>query len=206
MVSQGVRMSRFISLFAITLLLASCTVREESTYYKSIPPLSQVPGVGVSFVIPNEDGWAFFDPNGKGATIVKSGKTKIESYVISLLYMKESSPISEGKFQDLYDKLEKDETESSRYKAHVIENEFSYLHNNSIVNFYYFIEDHGAIKLPNNSNHMLLEAMGIITVDPNRPDTLLKIAYTHRYAPGNEDPNFKEKAKWVLDHVEFIKQ
>lgn len=107
-------MGRTIAIIAATLLLVSCATQEGPPYYQSIPPLSQVPSVGVSFVIPDEEGWAFFDPDGKGSAIVKSGKTKIESYAISLDYFRQSSLKTEGEFREIYERLKRGEDERLR--------------------------------------------------------------------------------------------
>ncbi|MCP4237824.1 MAG: hypothetical protein GY770_30360, partial [Aestuariibacter sp.] len=105
------------------------------------------------FTIPNQEGWAFFDPDGKGSNIVKSGKSKIESYFITLDQYNQSVPRSEIEFHNLYEVLKNREVNSSRYKVRKIKDGIVKSGSSYLVNFYYFFEDYGAIQIPEDSNY-----------------------------------------------------
>ena len=74
------------------------------------------------------------------------------------------------------------------------------------MNFYYLVEDHQPEKKPPDDEYMLLQALGVVAVHPHIPDFIVGITYSHRYATGNEDPGFKEKAKWVMEHLTYTNE
>jgi hypothetical protein len=196
-----------ILFFAILIFLVACNSQQKGPpYIKEIAPLSKIPGIGVSFVIPNEKGWMLFDPDGKGSFISKFGQTKIESYIISLDCYQQSIPETVSEFKKLYKVLEQRETESPRYKPLLIQEQLLDTHNKFAIKFHYLVEDHQPKEKPIGYEYMLLETMGYFVVHPNIPDNMVRIAYSHRYVEGHEDPKFKEKAKWVLDQVVFTNQ
>lgn len=179
---------------------------DESPSIQEIAPLTQIPGLGVSFKIPNEDGWMLFDPDGKGSFISKSGQTKIESYIISLDSYKQPIPDKESEFNQLYDTLKSREIEDPRYRLLTIEEKPRDSSSKFAINFYYLVEDHQPIEKPTDQSYMLIETMGFFASHPNIPDNLIRVAYSYRYIKGHEDSNFKNKARWVLSNVEFSRQ
>ncbi len=192
---------------AILILLASCDLGEkEASYIEKIPRLSNVPGAGISFVIPDEEGWMLFDPDGKGAMIARQGRSKIESYIISLDTYQQSVPKTEDKFKQLYQVLKQGETSPPRYNPLVIEDRLRDSKNSYCIDFYYLVEDSQPKKLPVGDDYMLLETMGFFAVHPNIPNYMVRVAYSYRYAKGHEDPQFKTKAKWVLEQLTFTNQ
>ena len=202
--SQDNIMIKFCILI-ISLLLASCAAGPP--YVGEIPPLSKIPGVGVSFTIPDENGWHLFDPDGKGSMIVKTGKTKLESYIISLTYNKHTTPLSEAKFRELYEtKQTMGWHPPERYKVILSKEEPISSRGKYFNSFYYLVEDHQAKIMPSGEKHMLLEVMAFFAANPNDLTTTVEISYSYRYSPKNKDNKFKEKAKWVLDHALFVKE
>ncbi|MHB8811120.1 MAG: hypothetical protein ACYC9M_14075 [Desulfobulbaceae bacterium] len=196
---------RFIILTIFLLLTSRLSLAEALPYTEPIPPLSQVPGKGILFTVPDENGWMLFDPDGKGSTIVKQGKSKIESYVISLDYYQQPNPKSENEFKELYEILKQRELAPPRYRGLHADEEFNYSRGKYFLIFYYLIEDHEACHMPLGQKYLLLEVMGFLAVHPDNPDLIVRVAYTYRYSPGHEDHKFKEKAKWVLDQATFAK-
>lgn len=199
-------MYRVITLTFVLLLSSCASSPGGSPAVKKVPPLAQVPGRGVTFTIPKESGWFLFNPDGKGATIMKSGKTEIESYGISLDFYRLPIPETALDFKEGYDKLTRAETSPPRYKLLAIEDNINEVDNRFNINFYYQVEDHQAVKIPLGDKFMLLEAMGLLAVHPSIPDYIVRISYSHRYSIGHGDPKFKEKAKWVIDNVVFTNQ
>ncbi len=175
----------------------------EPPYIKAIPPLVRVPGEGVSFVIPNEQGWMFFDPDGKGATIAKIGQSEAETYTISLDIYDQDSQVSEQEFRQFYEAQKQRELDGPRYISRVAEDEVDKSKSHPWVGFYYLVEDHEARNMPSDQEFLLLETMGYLAINPENPGVILRVAYSYRYIPGHEDSNFREKAEWVLDHTEF---
>lgn len=197
-------MNRLLIVIIFQFLVSCATVSEGPPYIKKIPPLTQVPGLGVSFTIPDEEGWMLFDPDGKGSTIVKVGRTKIESYVISLDSFQLPDSDTSYDFRKLYEASKKGEITPPRYSSLVIKDEAN--KSESEISFYYLVEDHQPIKIRAGDEHMLLETMGVFAKHPKIPNNIVRIAYSYRYAIGNEDPEFKKKAKWVLDQITFTNQ
>jgi hypothetical protein len=200
-------MKKFILLILIAVFSSVCnSYSSEPPYIKNLPPLSKVPGVGVNFIIPDEEGWMLFDPDGKGSMIVKHGASENESYAISLDFYNQSQPKTVSEFQTLYNILKDREVKPPRYKS-IIANENQRIDTGDyFIEFYYLVEDHEASKMPKNAKFMLMETMGIFAVNPEIPDNLVRVAYSHRYLPNNKDNQFREKAKWVLENVTFISQ
>ncbi|MBU2630389.1 MAG: hypothetical protein KKE61_17390, partial [Proteobacteria bacterium] len=99
-------MKKFIFLILIAIIFTVCnSCSNGPPYIKKLPPLSKVPGIGVNFIIPDEEGWMLFDPDGKGSMIVKHGPSEKESYVISLDFYNQSKPKTLSEFQTLYNTL-----------------------------------------------------------------------------------------------------
>jgi len=199
-------MDKLIALILISILCSACTSSGGLPYIKEIPALTKVPGIGATFVIPDEEGWMFFDPDGKGSMIVKHGKSKIESYVISLDIYKQPAPESDEEFISLYSTLKNRELSDPRYKViSVIEKPINH-RGNYFIEFHYLVEDYKASNMPKSTEYMLLETMGFFTVNPEIPDNLARVSYSHRYLPNNQDCGFKDKARWVLENVSFVPQ
>lgn len=200
---------------AILLFLVSCASQpnppqepqtQEPPFIKPVAPLQTVPGFGVTFIIPDEDGWMFFDPDGEGSVIGKTGKTEIESYIISLDYYQKTVPESFAEFYRIYETLEKVEIAPPRHQPLIVETNARNNENYHLIDFYYLVEDYQPEIMPSGQNFMYLEAMGFFMEHPNIPDIMIRVAYSHRYKAGNEDPSFKQKAQWVLDRVELTGQ
>lgn len=199
-------MKQFIYITIIALLTACAFEGKELPYIEKIPPLSNVPGAGISFVIPDEEGWMLFDPDGKGAMIARQGNSKIESYIISLDYYQQPIPETEYKFKQLYQTLKQGEISPPRYNPLVIEDHRRDFKKNYCLDFYYLVEDSQPKEMPAGDTYMLLETMGLFAVHPNIPNYMVRVAYSYRYAKGHEDPQFKKKAKWVLEQLTFTNQ
>ena len=136
--------------------------------------------------------------------IVKHGKSKIESYVISLDRYKQPEPETVEEFNSLYNTLKTRELSDPRYKVlSAIETPIN-SNGNYYIEFHYLVEDHKASNLPKSTEYMLMETMWFFTVNPKIPDNLARVVYSHRYLPNNQDGNFKEKALWVLENVSFV--
>ncbi len=199
-------MRRLFVLISILLSVSCANIPGDPLPAKEVPPLAKVPGRGVTFTIPNEDGWFLFNPDGRGATIMKSGETKVESYAISLDFYRVPIPETDSEFKKAYENLKKIAISPPRYKSLATEESFNSDNNRFEMNFYYLVEDHQAEKNPPGDKYMLLQAMGILAEHPSIPDYIVRITYSHRYAIGNEDLNFKEKAKWVMENAAYINQ
>ncbi len=197
-------MKKLIALIIITLLCNACTSSGGLPYIKEISALTKVPGLGATFVIPDEEGWMFFDPDGKGSMIVKHGKSEIESYIISLDRYKQPAPESVEEFDSLYNTLKNREINNPRYKLIKVNEKPISSRGNYFIGFYYLVEDYRASNKPKGTEYMLLETMGFFTVNPEIPDNLVRVSYSHRYLPNNQDGKFEEKARWVLENVSFV--
>ena len=192
------------TLIVLTICIFSCVSDINGPpYTTNLAPLSKIPGLGSSLVIPNEDGWILFDPDGKGSFITKFGQTEIESYVISLDRYNHAVPNSSDEFRKLYEILKQREISVPRYKLLLVKESARASLSTYALDFYYLVEDHQPIELPNGDEYMLLETMGFFALHPYIPDTLIRVAYSYRYAKGHEDSLFAEKAKWVLGNVVF---
>jgi hypothetical protein len=198
-------MKRLATLVVGGLLLLSCASPDGPRYLKAIAPLSTVPGRGLSLEIPDEEGWSILDQDGKGSDIVKFGRTDIESYVISLDRWHLDRPVSDVELRELYEEQKSKGRQMTRYKYRVTEELPDLSWGKLSIGFYYFWEDYGAVTLPAGEEYLLVQAMGIVSVDPYRPNSMVLVSYSYRYAPGHEDPRFHEKARWVLDHIVFTK-
>lgn len=172
-------------------------------YIDKVPPLSKISGVGISIIVPDESDWLIFDPDGKGSTIVKFGKSKFESYIISVDYYKHPDTKSEYKFNDLYKILKERELTPPRFKVIKVSEKPNILKAKDFINFYYLVEDHQAKYNVSDENYMLLETIGFLAVNPNDHSSIVRVSYSYRYFKGNKDRKFKKKAKWVLDRAAF---
>lgn len=148
----------------------------------------------------------FFDPDGKGSMIVKQGKSDIESYVISLDLYEQPTPETAEKFNSLYSALKSSELNHPRYKVVSSHEKPISISDKYFIEFHYLVEDYEASNMPANQKYLLLETMGFFTVNPEVPDNLVRVSYSYRYLPKNKDPDFKEKADWVLKNVDFVSQ
>lgn len=199
-------MNKLIALIVIAVMCNACAPSGGPPYVKKIPALTTVPGQGATFLIPDEEGWMFFDPDGRGSLIVKHGNSKIESYVISLEYYKQPLPKSIEEFDSLYNTLKSRELGDPRYKVISATEKPVATRGEYFVEFHYLVEDYKASKMPEGTEYLLLETMGFFTVNPEVPDNLIRVAYSYRYLPKNIDKNFKKNAGWVLDNVNFVPQ
>lgn len=167
------------------------------------PPLTKMQGRGITLTSPDEKGWFEFNPEGKGAALVKAGPTNHESYSIIITYFNSSSFKSENEFLDSVKKL--NTGSPNRFKVLSRIAELNPSRGAYFVNYYSLAEDYGARRMPKDQTFALLEIMGFYTRHPDDPTRIIKVEYSYRYYPGHEDPEFKKKAEWVLNQVTFIK-
>jgi hypothetical protein len=199
-------MKHLLHMFLVLASLSLCCNAAEPPYVQAIPPLVRVPGQGLSFLIPDESGWMFFDPDGKGSTIVKFGQSELESYVIALDVYDQNSEKTAQEFRELYEILKKRELAGPRYAPRDVVDQFNASKDKPWIDFYYLVEDHEAIRLPQGQDFMLMESMGYFAINPHEPNVIVRVSYSYRYSPGHEDGNFKDKAKWVLDRATFTER
>lgn len=166
-----------------------------------VSPLTQIPARGVSLTSPEEKGWFIIDPDGKGAYLAKVGATKSETYAIAITYFESINFKSEKEFLDSV--KQRNRASSERFKIRTANEELNRLRGPYFVNYYSLAEDSGAHQMPKGKSFAIIEIMGFYARHPNDPGRLVKVEYSYRYYPGNEDSEFKKKAEWVLDHATF---
>lgn len=186
---------------AIFMAIASHSYGDEGD---PVSPLTEFQFPGISLTIPDEDGWLEFNPKNKDITgFVKDGPNiKSESYVISVEIYNSTGLRSE---EELLELVKNQSTGGSRLKFLVSDAELDRSRGVYFVKSYMLAEDHGAHQMPKDESFALLEAMSFNALHPYDPDALVSVSYSHRYYPGYEDPGFRNKAKWLLDHAVFTK-
>ncbi len=194
---------KIINLFlVISFLFISFAYGDSANY---IEPLSKIPSRGICLTSPDEKDWFIFDPDGKGGYLAKAGPSKKESYAISVEYSPVRSPGFKSKKEFLEWAKKYHNMDSERFKIRSTNVELDSSHSSYFVNHYILAEDHGANKMPKNQKYAMVEAMGFFACHPDNPNLVIKVGYSYRYYQGHEDPDFKKKAKWVLDQVTFTK-
>ena len=64
------------------------------------------------------------------------------------------------------------------------------------------MEDHNAVKRSSRTDPMILEAYSLTCKHPNGSTGIL-VAYSHRFYPGQKDPEAGVKAQKIFDSLEF---
>jgi len=196
--SRTSRHPLFAGSFVALSFLCSC-----ATLQRDIAPQTTLPTpAGVFVVSPDENGWILFNPSGGGTAIVKHGPTKLESYGIdarSITVPKSRS--CEKEFPAAVKLLTA--MDPNRFTPRLQQVEADSSRGANFVNYYVLVEDHGAHGMPKDQSFALFEVMGLMGCHPYNPDLLVTVDYSYRYYPGHDDPEFKKKAKWVLDRVTF---
>jgi hypothetical protein len=188
------------------LLLLGCCVCSYAAADDRLHPQTKFASHGISLLSPDEDGWVVFNPTGKDPTLAKYGATRIETYSIQISYSKSpsSARACERDFAGIAKRI--NTTVSDRFKVRVNRADLDLSRGPYFVNYYVLAEDYGAHGKPSTQQYALFEQMGFFACDPNDPDRLVRVEYSYRYYPGHEDPEFKAKAKWVLDRATFTTQ
>jgi hypothetical protein len=196
-----------LSLCALTLFLSLLMLLRHYHSHRNVieafPPQTEMQGRGITLISPEEKGWFAFDPKGNGAALMKAGQSKSECYAIVITNFRATNFKSE---KDFLNQIKQMNTENpNRFKIRSTKEELNSLRGPYFANYYGLYEYYGIHSMPKGNNFALLEKMGFSALHPNDPGLIIRVEYSYRYYPGHEDPEFKKKAQWVLEHATFTK-
>jgi hypothetical protein len=203
----GLTIVFFVALLVMSFLVATgiAMLRNPltATTAQAVAPRTKFPRRGIILVSPDEDGWRLSNDTGTVISLSKYGPTKIETYLIEVrvndiehglkcekLLAGSVNGFSGGEVGD-------------RFKIRMSQAELDPSRGPNFGNYYLLSEDYAARGMPANQRYALLEEMGFMACHPNDPRLFVRVGYSYRYYPGHEDPEFKKKAKWVLDQMLF---
>jgi hypothetical protein len=185
--------------FVVLILFISSYATLNATDF--VTPRTKLPGKGITVISPDEEGWLFFDPDGKGKHLAKDGATRIETYAINLNYHRSGNFKSEDEFLETIKQI-LTYTEK-RFKLRSANVKLNPKRGPYFVNFHILSEDYEANQMPKDKKFALIEMMGFYARHPDEPSLIIMLQYSYRYYPGHEDPEFKKKAAWVIKNATF---
>ena len=156
---------------------------------------------GASVLPPQEKAWKIVQKNDNQLSLIK-GIPQSDSTYSAIVMINELPDIeSEEQFSEISKKfLAVYDTE--RFTIKKEEGEISYSRETYCWRYHLIAEDRGA-KTRTGEKVMLLEVIGYICQHPKDRKKGINFGYSHRYYPGDEDTEIKNKANEFLDNVTF---
>ena len=189
-----------VMLSVVVLLGASCAPVRPTMEEVPLPP-QRISQKGYSLVPLDETGWLIGYRDSEKLVLGKRANDPDENFVIrafaevlpplkseeELMGFAKSVLIMEG---------------AARHKVLSQETKRVTMKGQSCVRTDTVMEDHGAVKRSSRTDYMILEAHSLLCKHPNKSTGIL-VAYSHRYYPGDQDPESTKKAQKIFDSIEF---
>ena len=186
----------------VVLVLAGCQTAQ--------PPELPVPPQRIfqnsySFMPPAEFGWRVLVRGGQNLALARRGRNPDETYAIQgRVFPKLPAYASEEDYVELIRRALTDQALDPRYQLikHEVSAEPS--RPTKCAKSHFVAEDRSAVRQTGLSGAMILEVRTLNCAHPKRPDVVVSLMFSHRYDPGQADPNFADKAAAILSSMEFL--
>ncbi len=151
----------------------------------------------------NEKGWLIVGRNRYQLTLAKEGANTDESIIIQATPFRLLEFRSTEEFVRLIKEGQARDTDSERFDVKRYEVTAYPKKGSDCAKSYLLTEDNAAVRKSGRSGSMILEALTLACAHPEDRKIGISITYSHRYYPGQGDPEFREKAMSVLKSIEF---
>jgi tetratricopeptide (TPR) repeat protein len=157
---------------------------------------------GASVLPPQEKAWKIIQKSENRLSLIKGNPQSDATYTASVMINELSDFESEEQFSKEIPKKFLSVYDSDRFTIKKEEGEITRSRENYCWTYHLIVEDRAA-KTRTGKKVMLLEIIGYICQHPKDRTKGINMQYSHRYYPGDEDPEIKNKAKEFLDNVTF---
>lgn len=175
----------------------------QTRFQKIQLPPERIVQKGYSLVPLNEKGWLIIGRNQYQLTLAKEGANTDESIVIQATPFRLPEFKSTEEFVRLIKEGQARDTNSERFDVKRHEVTAYPKKGSDCAKSYLMTRDNAALKRSGRSGSMILEALTLACANPKDRKIGISITYSHRYYPGQGDPEFMEKAMSVLNSIEF---
>jgi tetratricopeptide (TPR) repeat protein len=193
-------MFKRIALFLLTIVfIYSCNGQ---SFREVADPSVRIDIRGASVLPPQGKTWKIIQKNENRLILIKGNPQSDATYTASVMINELSDFESEEQFSKEIPKKFLSAYNSDRFTIKKEEGEISRSRENYCWTYHLIVEDRAA-KTRTGKKVMLLEIIGYICQHPKDRTKGINMQYSHRYYPGDDDPEVKNKAKEFLDNVTF---
>lgn len=191
-----------IGILSAALLVSSCALMQPRLPEIQTPP-DRIVQKGYSFMPLNEKGWLITTRNPYQLALAKRGTNPDETFAIQAIPFRLPTFATQEEFAGIIKEGQAKDTDTQRFKMlkHDVTNYL--MSGTDCVKTHATSEDKAAVKRSGKSGYMLLEMLTLVCAHPNNKSVGISISYSHRYYPGQSDPEFVNKATSVLNSVGF---
>lgn len=167
-----------------------------------VDPSARINISGVSVLPPQEQNWKVSHMSENVISLIKKGSQPDATYASFVGFHELPDLESKEQFSKEIFKMLLSEIDTERFTIKKNEGEISHSRETYCWRYHMISEDRAAKTRP-GQKVMLLEMVGYICQHPKDRNKGVNFQYSHRYYPGDEDPEIKNKAKEFLDNVTF---
>lgn len=198
---MGLGRSVTLPLF-IGLAVSACALQPQNFLEIPVPP-ARVEQQGYSFVPLNEKGWQFVARNAYQVALAKYGTKPDETFAIQATLLKLPAYSTPDEFLGVVKDGQERDMDPKRFR--ILKYEVIALAGRATdcTKSHAVAEDNGALRRTSRRDIMVLEMLSLTCAHPRSKGVGVNVAYSHRHYPGDEDPNFAQKATQVIEGVQF---
>ena len=181
-----------------------CFVSCAPTFSKITDPSTRLNNIsGVSVLPPQEPEWNIGPMTQFELTLAKRGQPDGESYAATVMVFSFSNLYTEQDFLKAILMKRASEPQDDRYTN--VTDEVNLVHDRGAVcvRIHEVREDKAAHIGGTETKVMVLEAITYFCQHPKNERIGVRMEYSHRHFPGNDDPAMEAKANAFLDQVQF---
>lgn len=188
-----------LGLAAVVVFFVSCAPR-----FPEIPDPSKRLNIvsGVSVLPPQEPEWKIVFMTQSKLALAKRSQPDGESYVTMVWSYDLPHLDTEQDFLKMLSEGRAAEPQTGRYTSIKHEENLVRGRGAVCVHFHDVSEDNAA-QIGTERKFMVLESIGYHCQHPKNKHVGVRLEYSHRHLPGNDDPAVATKANAVLDQVQF---
>ena len=156
-----------------------------------------------SFIPPQEEGWVISYRSDQKVEIKKRGDHVDETYAVRIQVLDIPGIQSDSEFLSFIKGQPAMVQGNRRFRRIQNEVELSQGRSEICGEYHIKIEDHEPVKRSEKQGSMIMENIGFICRHPDDEDLYINFEYSHRYYPGDEDPDLEMRAAKFTDEVKF---
>lgn len=184
------------------LALAACAPMQPRLAELPLPP-QRIVQQGYSVVPLNEKGWVRAGYNPQQLTLGKYGANPDETFAVQASLARLPPFTSDDNLARVVKERQVADNNPKRFKFLKHEVRPDGARSARCARSHAIIEDHAAVKRTPTPGHMILEVMNLTCAHLKDRSVGVSVTYSHRYYPGQADPQFAARAAQVLGSVDF---
>lgn len=173
-------------------------------YTKIDTPDERITIEGLSLLPPRGEGWYFKKKHSGSIEFGKLGDTKDQSILGLAMLSKLPEIKSKEEFLVLVSKQRSREPIPNRFELVLNKEDLSNERNDFCVRFHTILKDYDAKNLPQTSDFLVVEDIGLICRHPYNKEIGATIALSQRTKQNNKIDNFESIANEFIQNVKFI--